>query len=1140
MKHRGTLTYLILVALLLAPRAVPCAAGDELEKNFATPPDSAKPWVWWHWMNGNITKEGITADLEEMHRVGIGGVNIIDLMGDGGGSIPKGPVEFGSREFWELLHFAVAEAGRLGMVAEMNPGGGWSSGGPWITPELSMQRVVFSETPCEGGRHVELDIPQPPTCENYYRDIAVWAYPSLDGDGVGIKDRKPKVTTTGTKDDVQSLFDGNYQKGAHNFIKEKWLSFGTATAAKPVFITLEFPQPQRVRSFTLGQKAGALEGVLEASEDGATFKPILSFRFGHPTQRATYTFEEVSARFYRVRFNSGQVILTALDLTPRLCVEDWAGKVYDDWMQVAATGARPVAVTPADCLDRSKLVNLSGRLTADNRLAWDAPPGRWTILRIGTTLTGQRNRVAREGAKGLESDKFSAQATDAQWQGFTAKLLDDLGPLAGRVFKSVFIDSYEDGYQNWTPRMVEEFRKRRGYDPLPFLPVLCNRYVDSAAATDRFAWDFRRTCTELMAENYTGRFSALCQQRGLEFAVEPYGPGVNDSITYAASAHVPMTEFWFGSGWTAGATEVGVAHIYGRRIIGAEAFTGGPAWQVDPYDFKMLGDKEFAGGINLFKIHSYAHQPWTNPTRLPGMTFEMWGCRMQRTVTWWNQAGPWLRYVARCQYLLRQGLPVADVCGYENRSLPAGYKLDPCNYHAIENRLGAADGRIVLPDGMSYRFLTLEESDAMTPATLKAVRKLVEDGATVVGPKPLRSPSLQDYPRADQEIAAIANEVWGDCDGKKTSEHIYGKGRVVWGKPLGELLKQAGIIPDFRYSADVPGTTLMFNHRQAEGSDIYFVANRGTNFCNATCTFRVSGKVPELWHPDTGRIESQSIYQASKDGGTDVPLRLDPFGSVFVVFCPPAGAPAQQVTAVKRDGMDLTAANVVQLRRESGGKLAAAAREPGSYALAMADGSTRTFSVAKLPEPQLLAGPWELTFPPNWGAPERVVLPELASWTGHSDAGVRYFSGTASYHKRVTVPESATGAGQRTILDLGRVKNLAQVFVNGRDCGVLWKEPFSVDITDALRAGDNDLEIRITNLWPNRMIGDEQLPADPLRDKEWRRWKAWPQWLKEGKPDPTGRLTFTTYMPFKKDSPLLESGLLGPVMLRTETWMELK
>jgi len=1093
---------LFAVVVLALCGAIRASSEDELVRGFRNPPPSARPHTWWHWINGNITKEGITADLEAMKRVGIGGAQIFNVEV----GVPAGKVPFMSPTFREMIRHAAKEANRLGLELCVHNCAGWSSsGGPWVKPEHAMQALCWSETSVRGPSRFEGVLPRPQRIlrygpSDYYRDIAVLAFPVPSGSAA------------------------------------------------------------QVRISNIRAKA--------AFDRGGNIDPDTS-----PTP-------------------------------------------------------------PGSAIELRQVVNLTDRLQPDGRISWDVPPGDWVILRIGHAPTGKENHPSPREGLGLECDKLSREALQEHWNGMMAKILADIGPLAGKSINGSLIDSYEVFSQNWTPRFREEFRKRRGYDLLPYLPVITGRVVGSIEESERFLWDFRRTVADLFAENYYGYFAELCRRNGLKFYTEPYGSGFFDDLQCGGLADIPMGEFWVGGGaieTTKLAASAG--HTNGRRVIGAESFTADDVngrWKVDPYSIKALGDLVFCQGVNRYIFHRYAHQPWMNLK--PGMTMGPWGMHLERTVTWWEQSAAWMKYIARCQYLLQSGLFVADACYFcgegapnslPGRSglqppLPDGYDYDGCDSSVILKRMSVRNGRIVLPDGMSYRLLVLPNSRFMTPQMARKIRDLVRAGAVVVGPKPLKSPSLTGYPRCDEEVRAIAEEVWGNVDGVNVKERSFGRGKVVWGQTLQEVLNKLGIPPDFEPLRTPDGARLAYIHRKVGNADVYFVSNQRYSPERVVCTFRVSGRIPELWHPDTGKIETASVFE-EKNGRTSILLNFDPAGSVFVVFRRPLRgyahlaslnrvgaesarrAPRIEIRRAfyepadgRPGGADVTAkvaemvaagqysipANnsvfgdptpgiVKRLRVEYvlNGKpmqkiaaengtleLAADDREefgPPSYEVAVTDGKTvlipwqtgtyafRTASgrtgriaVSRPPSTLQIAGPWNLRFPAGWGAPERVRLDRLISWTEHPNPGVRYFSGTAEYTKEFNVPAQMLGRNRVVLLDLGRVKNLAEVTLNGRKLGILWKAPFRLDVTGIVKPGRNLLSVRVTNLWPNRLIGDEQLPPDV----EWNgpAIARWPQWLLEGKPRPkTGRYTFTTWRFYTKDSPLLESGLIGPVVLRS-------
>jgi hypothetical protein len=1187
----------LLVALALSLWTAPLMA-DDLSAQFAKPPADARPWVYWFWNNGNVTKAGITADLEAMQRAGVGGVIIMDVVERF--APPPGTADFMNPEWQELFRFAVAEAHRLGLEINMTNGPGWcGSSGPWITPEFSMQMLVATNLTLAGPAHFTGVLPAPDT----------GSHRSRDSFNSSVK------------------FDDFYRDIA----------------------VLAFPEPTN--------------GVVA-----------------------------------------------------------------------------PDAV-----------VNLTAKLDDHGALDWEVPAGRWIIERIGHTTTGSSTRPPVKGGNGLECDKLSRAAMDLHFTNMMGKLIAGVGALAGPTLSATHIDSWEVGTQNWTPAFREEFQKRRGYDPLPFLPNVTGLVIagTNAAGTigapaiaRRFHWDFEQTVAELLAENYVGRLAELAHEHGLRLTLEGYDLPFGDEATYTQRADEPMSEFWATGGTQNQAKArqmASVAHIMGHTIVGAESFTSDDTeqWRFHPATIKALGDYEFSQGINRFVIHRYAHQPYLD--RFPGSTMGPWGLHYERTQTWWEMSHAWHEYLARCQYLLRQGLFVADLCCLRPElpdqtyftpapEVPVGYKYDECSAEALITRMNVQAGRLVLPDGMSYRMLLLPaEPGLMTPALVKKIKALVEAGATVVGARPTASPSLSGYPECDQEVARMAAEIWGDCDGKTVTSHALGKGQVIWGQSLATVLAQLQTPPDFTASVK-----LNWIHRQLGETHIFFLANETTAAVEAQCHFRVTGLRPELWNPQTGEMSPLATYQETATGIT-LPLRLEATGSTFVVFRSPA-KPSDSIVAFTREGQpvvpvsrlpvikiqkatygvpgdatrtrdvqakaqalinrgeasfqvarmaegddpafgtvktlvveytaddqpftiggqdpdtinlnpaivlttgadgarglhgeyftntDLSGAPTVvrtdaavnfawnsgspaagipaenwsarwtgtltalasgeytfclyaddgcrlfiddqrviehwsldggkeahtgkielvagrrypvrveyfqgggddsihlswlvpaaprpaEVRCNAAGRLEIVASESGHYQLTSAGGQTRSAEIKNVPAPQEITGAWTVSFPPKWGAPDQITLDHLASLSDSTNPGVRYFSGTATYTKTFdwTPPTQAGKQKTETWLDLGEVQVMAQVKLNGHDLGVLWHPPLRVDTTGALRPGQNTLEIRVANLWLNRMIGDAALPA-------------------------AERFTWSSYEPFTKDMTPPKSGLLGPVTLHT-------
>ncbi len=1006
--HRWAGWLAAFVALLMAAQVGQIkAAGEDLVDGFRSPPDSARPWVYAFFLNGNITREGITADLEAMQRVGIGGMIVMEV--DQG--TPAGPVAFMSDEWRALIKHLVSEARRLGLQVNINNGPGWGgSGGFWIPPDKAMQVVVTSETQVANGGGFSGLLPQPHANHDFYRDIAVLAFPT------------PKVLPK-TEDRI-------------NHLAEKSVSWGY------------------ISGYSMGT--------------------------------------------------------------------DREAKVPAE-----------VMIDPAKILDLTKTMDATGRLD------WSAPPlpdaGTWTVLRIGHTFTGAISHPAPASGSGPECDKLSKDGIEAQFNGMLGKLVADVGQLAGSTLTSTHVDSWEIGGQNWTPKMREEFQRRRGYDLLPLLPVLTGRFIGSVDMTERFLWDLRQTVSELFSENYIGHLGELAHAHGMRLSMEAYGTPALD-MDVINSVDEPICEFWWSGGgrldWSLKAM-ASAAHVNGRPIVGAEAFTSNmrERWRSHPALIKARGDRVFCGGVNRFIIHRYAMQPWVQQ-RSPGMSMGPYGLHYERTETWWEDSKAWHQYLARCQYLLRQGRFVADVLSIQpeepmqrfNLLGLSGYDYDGISPQALIQQVTMHDGRLTLPSGMQYRLLCLPATNTrnMSLAMLRKIRSLVEDGAVILGPAPEFTPGLADYPQADVKLKQLVSELWGKD--ASINERLVGKGKVMRGMKPEEVMAKLGVLPDFS-----SGQKLNWIHRTLEEAEVYFLSTEQA--LTATCTFRVSGRQPELWDPETGSIQPIPGYWFDASGCTSVPMQFGPSGSAFVVFRSPAN-PANQIVAVTRNGDVLLDREHAPATTAGLDLVQGTVAQAGTYEFLTADGKRRRIDIGGLPAPLELDGPWELEFPPHWGAPDQITLAKLMSWSDHPDAGVKHFSGTAIYRKSFDVPQESLDPKNRSYLDLGKVAVMAQVKLNGKDLGILWKPPFRVEITDAIRSGVNQLEIRVVNLWINRMIGDEALPPDCEVNPDGS-LKAWPDWLQSGKPNPSGRFTFSTWRLWKKSDPLQESGLLGPLRIVT-------
>lgn len=946
-----------------------------MEAGFASPPPEARPLVWWHWINGNVTKAGIEADLADMKRVGIAGVQLFDASM----YLPPGPVRYGTDAWHEHVQFAIRTADKLGLELDLMNAPGWSgSGGPWITPERAMKRYVWTETEVEGGGEVSVTLPQPTAKLGFYRDVAVLAVPG-----------------------------GALTNAANGVVSLK--------AVTPVALNVK---------------------------------------------------------------------------------------------------AEPVAT--------SQILVLTAPLSAEGRLHQELPPGRWTLLRFGFTVTGSMNHPAQPEGHGLECDKLEAGDVAFQFEQSLGRIIREAGPLAGKTLRGVLFDSFEGGFQNWAETWPQQFRQLKGYDLVPWLPVLTGRVVGSREESEAFLRDFNSAIGERIAASYLGTMQRLANGHGLRVYAEAQG-GPLDPMLCARYVDVPMNEFWMPS-----ATErlpriklvASAAKAQGRQVVGAEAFTAKPeddGMRISPALLKRPGDEAFAAGINRFILHYYVHQPYADVA--PGFTLGRYGTHFGRLNTWWPYAGAWVDYVSRCQYLLQQGQTVADVCyllsedfgyGFPTNlvATPPGYDYDIV-YPRQLAAMACRDGALVTPRGATYRLLALPECAwAADVGTLRKLGELVRAGAAVTGVPPTAPFGLRDCKDA-QAFNRLAEALWGGLDGKVMTSKPLGSGKVYRGLSLAAVLCREGIAPDVTWPLSGGEARFRYTHRRTDGADLYFILNDSEQPADTTFTLRATGRQPEVWDAVAGTHADAPSFKASASA-TEVPLQLGPWGSAFVVF---------------RDGR-----RVSEVGRRSEGD-----------------------NVPEVKKALALSGPWEVSFEPKRGGPGKAEVGEqraegrkdgavmfkmLADWSTHSDPRIRYYSGTATYRKTFALPASDLRPLTSLVLDLGQVCDVAEVFVNGQSAGVLWTPPFRIDLARWARSGANELEIRVANTWVNRLIGDERVPVEYAYKSAGNKFtlgalEALPAWL--GKPDgakANKRHTFMTWKHYTAESPLLPAGLLGPVTLQ--------
>ena len=1058
-----------------------CSSGpasvsrDALVAGFETPPDSIQTSVYWYWLSNNVSEEGVIKDLQSMKKAGINRAFIGNIGLD---DVPYGDVPMLSDRWWKVLHTALKTASDLDIEIGVFNSPGWSqSGGPWVKASQAMRYLNSSELRVQGPMKLHRQLERP---AEEFQPVKVIAYPAPKDDLTRLTAEQGRLSATGLSG-AQVLLDGDTTTAV------------TLPAGREVTFELTAPGGFTARSLVLqpvGSKIVA-DGRLEALQSD-TYKTLSEFRVYRPNVMLTVgfdvdapivvTFPATTAETFRLTLTSeregARLAEVELRAAPRVefFSEKSLGKMFPEPLPYWQEYQWPVAAEvddPARVIDPTKVIDLTASVTEDGTLDWEVPEGEWVILYTGMTPTGTTNSPASPEATGYEVDKMSATHTRSHFDGHIGEILRRIPAEDRRTFKVVVQDSYETGGQNFTDGFIEEFRQRYGYDPLPYLPVYQGYVLGSQQASDRFLWDVRRMVADKVAYDYVAGLREVSHENGLTTWLENYGhwgfPG--EFLMYGGQSDEIGGEFWAEGdlGNIENRAAISCGHIYGKNRIWAESFTssGKPFWR-HPAMFKHRGDRFAAEGINASMLHVYITQPYDT---LPGIN-AWFGVEFNRNNTWFSQMDLFTTYLKRTNFMLQQGLNVADVAyfigedapkmtGITEPALPGGYQFDYINAEVIEKNLSVKDGLLTLPHGTQYRLLVLPPLKSMRPELLTKIKSLVADGAVVLGPAPEYSPSLQNQPQADEQVRTLAAELWGDADGVNVKKHAYGRGMVLCGMTMEEALAQIDCIPDCALPAGEP---FLYGHRTLGDQQIYYLTNQSDQPQKVSPKFRVTGLQPELWLPTTGAVRDLPIF--TQDARTtEVPLELAPYESVFVVFSRPTTA-------------------------SPGGEV------EGNF-----------------PTPQPLVevrGPWSVQFDASMRGPVApVVMDSLQPWNLSAVDSVKYYSGTAHYS--TTFNLSALPEGKHLLLDLGQVGMMAKVSLNGTYVGGVWTLPYVLDITSWAQSGENRLEVEVVNTWVNRLIGDSRLPE-------------------------AQRKTWTVHNPYTPDSPLQPSGLIGPVRVECVDW----
>lgn len=1058
----------------------PQLAGNSLDSMFIKAPDSIQTSIYWYWISDHISKEGVVKDLQSMKDIGINRAFIGNIGLSEAELGVAGKVKFDTDEWWEVLHTALKTATDLGIDIGIFNSPGWSqSGGPWVKPEQAMRYLASTKTTVKGGQKVEITLPKPESpFKDSFQDVKTVAYPAAKNGNTILRPGNTNIKTTPLVPNANHLIDGD-----HKTI----ISIPTlAELDNEITINFETNMPFKLRSLKIYTSESPVncQAKLQAKVNDTyqtladftieRFNPQLNVGFD-PYAPVVISTPATTAVDFRLviskttkEFGIKDIELSSIPVVERY-PEKTLAKMFQTplplWEEYQWPD-QPVIDDQSLVVDPSRVIDISAYLSGD-KLTWDAPEGDWVVMRSGMLPTGVTNAPASPQATGLETDKMSKKHIEAHFEAYMGEIYRRIPAEDRKSWKVIVEDSYETGGQNFTDDFLEAFKARYGYDALPFLPVYEGVVVGSEDISDRFLWDMRRLVADKVSYDYVGGLREISHKHGLTTWLENYGhwgyPG--EFLQYGGQSDEIGGEFWsegsLGDIENRAASSCG--HIYGKTKISAESFTaGGGGYHRYPAMMKQRGDRFFSEGINNSLLHLYIHQPYEEYE--PGVN-AWFGNEFNRTNTWFPHMDLFIDYLKRTNFMLQQGLNIADVAyfigedapkmtGITDPELPRGYQFDYINAEVIERDLFVQDGMLTLPHGTQYRILVLPKLKTMRPALLTKIKQLIEDGAVVLGPAPQRSPSYENYPNADQDVSQMANALWSQIDPQTKMARI-GKGILMDCIDMTQALQIVQCVPDCKTESNDP---VLYGHRSTEEAEIYFITNQAQNPITINPEFRVTDRQPEYWNAATGEIRSLPSFQQTETG-TIVPLKLDTYESAFIVF--------RKKSSAKPKTIDVN--------------LNFPAHE----------------KVTELSS-------WTVSFDKNKRGPSTPLqMNPLKDLTTSENFDIKHYSGTILYQTKFTLESKPVG---KLYINLNDVTAMAKVKINGQYAGGVWTPPYQLDISKYAKEGENNIEVEVTTTWKNRLIGDLNLPE-------------------------AERKTWLTAQPWKADSPLDKTGLIGPVYI---------